>query len=360
MLEEGVATIRDIDLGDDDRRPASSRRRSRAPMPPASTTSWRRSSARRPSGASDFEPPLILRRLVAQGRLGQKAGQGFFPYPRPDDGFEQGETVKLETRGDDRDRLADQPAGQLASRPSSSGDLKKVWEHVEGSDEVRALVIASANPMLFCAGRGHQGVHQDGRGRRPRAARRRPRAAALLRDLEHGRRSPPSTRSPSAAAASWPWPATCASPPSRRPSASPRSTSGSSPASAARSGCRGSWARRKALEMNLIGDADLGRRGVRVRPRQPRWSPDHELFDTALAWARKLGGQAPLAVEQIKQVSAQGRPRRGHRGREGTAFATVFGSEDAREGIGAFLRQAHAASGRASSPTRCTAGGSPS
>ena len=34
--------------------------------------------------------------------------------------------------------------------------------------------------------------------------------------------------------------------------------------------------------------------------------PDHELFDTALAWARKLGGQAPVAVEQIKKVSANG------------------------------------------------------
>ena len=37
-----------------------------------------------------FEAPLILRRLVAQGRLGQKSGQGFFPYPRPDEGFQQG------------------------------------------------------------------------------------------------------------------------------------------------------------------------------------------------------------------------------------------------------------------------------
>src|SRR5919198_6234265 len=35
-----------------------------------------------------FAPPTILRRLVAQGRLGKKAGQGFFPYPQPDPGFE--------------------------------------------------------------------------------------------------------------------------------------------------------------------------------------------------------------------------------------------------------------------------------
>ena len=44
---------------------------------------------------------------------------------------------------------------------------------------------------------------------------------------------------------------------------------------------------------------------------------DHELFDTALAWARKLAGQAPVALEQIKRVVARratstraSRPRR--------------------------------------------------
>src|SRR6476659_7115321 len=34
----------------------------------------------------NFAAPLLLKRLVAQGRLGKKAGQGFFPYPQPDDG----------------------------------------------------------------------------------------------------------------------------------------------------------------------------------------------------------------------------------------------------------------------------------
>ena len=47
-----------------------------------------------------------------------------------------------------------------------------------------------------------------------------------------------------------------------------------------------------------------------TRPTSSGWPhrvvPDHELLDTALAWARKLAGQAPLAVEQIKRVSAAG------------------------------------------------------
>ena len=47
-----------------------------------------------------FAVPMILRRLVAQGRLGKKTGQGFFPYPQPDADFDQKETVLLETRGE--------------------------------------------------------------------------------------------------------------------------------------------------------------------------------------------------------------------------------------------------------------------
>ena len=47
-----------------------------------------------------FAPPLVLRRLVAQGRLGAKSGQGFYPYPQPEPGYETA-PVKLDRRGDD-------------------------------------------------------------------------------------------------------------------------------------------------------------------------------------------------------------------------------------------------------------------
>ena len=64
--------------------------------------------------------------------------------------------------------------------------------------------------------------------------------------------------------------------------------------------------------------------------------PDHELFDTALGWARKLAQQAPVAIQQIKEVSHNPDLDEGLRA-EAEGFATAFGSEDAKEGIGAFL-----------------------
>jgi enoyl-CoA hydratase/3-hydroxyacyl-CoA dehydrogenase len=91
----------------------------------------------------------------------------------------------------------------------------------------------------------------------------------------------------------------------------------------------------KALEMNLVGDPmqateayEYGLANAVV--------DDHELLDTALAWARRLAAQAPLALEQIKRVSAAGDLDEGIEA-EKRAFATVFASADAKEGIAAFL-----------------------
>ncbi len=91
----------------------------------------------------------------------------------------------------------------------------------------------------------------------------------------------------------------------------------------------------KALEMNLVGDPigayDALRLGLANQV-----VPDHELFDTALAWAKKMAGQAPVAIEHIKRVSANGDLDAGIEA-EKQGFAAAFGSEDAKEGIGAFL-----------------------
>ena len=49
-----------------------------------------------------FAAPTTLRRLVAQGRLGTKSGQGYYAYPQPDadESAPPTQVVKLETRGD--------------------------------------------------------------------------------------------------------------------------------------------------------------------------------------------------------------------------------------------------------------------
>jgi enoyl-CoA hydratase/3-hydroxyacyl-CoA dehydrogenase len=91
----------------------------------------------------------------------------------------------------------------------------------------------------------------------------------------------------------------------------------------------------KALEMNLVGDAILAWEALEAGLAN-RVVPDHELFETALMWGRKLGGQAPVARGQIKQVSHKGDIDEGIEA-EKQGFATAFRSEDAKEGIGAFL-----------------------
>jgi enoyl-CoA hydratase/3-hydroxyacyl-CoA dehydrogenase len=87
--------------------------------------------------------------------------------------------------------------------------------------------------------------------------------------------------------------------------------------------------------MNLVGDAitaaDAEEAGL-----VNRVVPDHELFDTAVSWARKLAGQAPLAVEQIKRVSHRGDLDEGIDA-EKAGFAAAFQTADAKEGISAFL-----------------------
>jgi enoyl-CoA hydratase/carnithine racemase len=93
----------------------------------------------------------------------------------------------------------------------------------------------------------------------------------------------------------------------------------------------------KALEMNSVGDAISAEEAFEYGLAN-RVVADHELFDTALAWARKLAGQAPLAIQQIKQVSHKGDLDEGIEA-EKQGFAAVFASEDAREGISAFLQK---------------------
>ena len=129
-----------------------------------------------------FAPPLVLRRLVGQGRLGAKAGQGFYPYPQPEPGYETA-PVKLDRRSDDVAVLwlDNPPANSLA--PAVIEALDHAWSEVE--DSAKAVIIASPNPTLFCAGADIKAFTRLDATTGPRAARQRSRAAAPLRALAH-------------------------------------------------------------------------------------------------------------------------------------------------------------------------------
>ena len=125
LLEEGVCTVRDIDLGMMAGAGLDPRRGLFPPFWKADLDGPRRRPREARGGRGEPRRALraadrLLRRLVAQGRLGLKSGQGFYAYPQPDEG-EQAETVKLETRGDVAHRLARQPADE---RDLAAGDRR--------------------------------------------------------------------------------------------------------------------------------------------------------------------------------------------------------------------------------------------
>ena len=147
VLEEGEASAKDIEIGMMMGAGILPGPFSRADEPGLDTVLEALERAQAEWGEG-FEPPTVLRRLVAQGRLGKKAGQGFFPYPQPDAG--------------DRARpCCSRPAATWAScgstgrpptrcRPRGDSELTALWEEIDG--KLRAVVFATSNIFTFSAG----------------------------------------------------------------------------------------------------------------------------------------------------------------------------------------------------------------
>lgn len=277
-----------------------------------------------------FEPPLVLRRLVAQGRLGKKSGQGFFPYPNPDEGQTR-ETIALETRGEVGIVWLNRPPANPLS-PQVIGELAELWAEIDG--RLRAVVFASSNIFTFSAGADIKEFTKmpEKEGRELIDS-----AHAFMRAMER------SSTVTIAAVNSLAFGGGCELAMAcdlrlAAESASfgqPEINLGIIPGFGGTQRLPRLVGEAKALEMNLTGEP-IGAYEALALGLATKVVADHELFDTALAWARKLCGQAPLAVQQIKRVSAAGDLDEGIDA-EKQGFATVFGSEDAKEGIGAFL-----------------------
>jgi enoyl-CoA hydratase/carnithine racemase len=278
-----------------------------------------------------FAPPLVLRRLVAQGRLGAKSGQGFYPYPQPETGYET-TVVKLDRRGDDIAVLwLDNPPANSLS-PVVVEALERAWADVEGG--ARAMVVASPNPALFCAGADIKAFTSMGEGGGRELLDR---AHGLFRSWERSRVMTIAAVNGLALGGGCEIAMACdvriagfsAS------FGQPEIALGIIPGFGGTQRLPRLVGPAKALEMNTTGEPiaageafEYGLVNTIV--------PDHELFDAALNWGRKLTQQAPLALEQIKRVSHAGDLDEGIEA-EKAGFIAAFTSEDAKEGISAFL-----------------------
>jgi enoyl-CoA hydratase/3-hydroxyacyl-CoA dehydrogenase len=333
VLEEGVASMKDIDLGMTAGAGVIPPPFARADQIGLDEVLAKLERAAHKWG-ENFQPPQILRRLVAQGRLGVKSGQGFFPYARPDAGSDQG-PVKLETRGEVAIAWLDNPPANSISPPVVEA-LQKTWDAVSASGEIRALVFASANPMLFCAGADIKAfTKMDAVAVQALLEQ----MHALLRGMETSSIATIAAVNALAFGGGCELAMAC----DFRIAADsamfgqPEVNLGIVPGFGGTQRLPRLVGAARALELTLTGDPVGGAEAYEIGLAN-RVVPDHELLDTALAWARKLASQAPLAVAQIKQVSAAGDLDAGIEA-EKRAFATVFGSEDGREGISAFLQK---------------------
>jgi len=332
VVEEGVAGIRDVDLG-------LMMGTGMVPGPFARAdfrglddvlAALERAEA---EWGEHFAPPLLLRRLVAQGRLGAKTGQGFYPYPSPDEGFETA-SVKLDTRGELAVVWLDNPpANSLA--PAVIEGLERAWQGIEAAD-VRSMVLASPNPALFCAGADIKAFTQmDAAAGKDLLER----GHALFRAWERSRVMTIAAVNGLALGGGCEIAMACDVRLAAQSASfgQPEINLGIIPGFGGTQRLPRLVGPAKALEMNTTGEPISAEEAYEYGLVN-RVVADHELFDTALAWARKFARQAPLALEQIKGVSHRADLDEGIEA-EKQGFGTVFASEDAREGISAFVQK---------------------
>jgi enoyl-CoA hydratase/carnithine racemase len=331
VLEEGIAGVRDIDLGMMMGTGMIPGPFARADFRGLDDVLAALENAEQEWG-EHFEPPLILRRLVAQGRLGAKSGQGFYPYPQPDEGYENAK-VKLDTRGDHAIAWLDNPPANSIS-PEVIAELRRAWEAIEANPDVKAMILASPNPALFCAGADIKAFTKmdESSGRELLDG-----AHDLLRSWEQSRTMTIAAVNGIAFGGGCELAMACDV---RLAGYSatfgqPEINLGIIPGFGGTQRLPRLVGPAKALEMNATGEAISAEDGYE-HGLVNRVVSDHELFDTAVQWARRFARQAPLALELIKRVSHKGDLDEGIAA-EKQGFATAFASEDAREGIGAFL-----------------------
>ncbi len=244
--------------------------------------------------------------------------------------------MKLETRGEGV-AIAWLANGQMNSlSPQVIEDLEKVWRHIGSgaAGPVRALVIASSNPFLFCAGADIKAFttmdESSGRSLIDRGH-------ALFRELGSGPIATIAAVNGLAFGGGCELAMACDFRVAARSATfgQPEIKLGIIPGFGGTQRLPRLVGTSKALEMNAVGDPILAEEAFELGLVN-RLVDDHELLETALQWATKLAGQAPVALARIKAVSAAADLDEGIES-EKQAFAEAFTTADAKEGIAAFL-----------------------
>ena len=253
--------------------------------------------------------------------------------PNPDPGWDD-RLVKLETRGAVALAWLDHaPANALS--PDTVDALRDVWNAVSESG-VRALVVASANPRLFCAGADIKAfTAMDDAASRAYIVG----THELLRAFERSSVVTIAAVNGLALGGGCELAMACDL---RLAAASarfgqPEIKLGIIPGFGGTQRLPRLVGSAKALELNLTGEP-IGAQEAAACGLVNRVVPDEDLLDVALELAGTLAQQAPLAVAQIKRLAVDASLDAGIAA-EQTAFADVFASADAREGIAAFLEK---------------------
>ncbi len=224
-----------------------------------------------------------------------------------------------------------------AVSPQVMADLGTVWERVKEADGVGAMMICSSIPMVFSAGADIKAFTQM---QSPEAGRKMVgEGHALLRELGQSGVSTVAAVNSLAFGGGCELAMSCDARIAAEAAVfgQPEIKLGIIPGFGGTQRLPRLVGENKALEMNLIGDA-ISAHDALEHGLVNRVVPDHELFEEALSFARRLAEAAPVAVEEIKKASHKGDLDEGIEA-EKDGFATAFLSFDAKEGIGAFLEK---------------------
>jgi enoyl-CoA hydratase/3-hydroxyacyl-CoA dehydrogenase len=281
-----------------------------------------------------FTPPTLIKRLVAQGRTGKVAGQGFFAYPQPDAG-DQTETVLLETRGPVAVAwLAAKPVNPIS--PALVRDLTAVHAKVDADDSIKVLVLASSTIAIFSAGADLKAFAAMSP---QQTAEHVDNTNAMMRGLETGRVVTIAAINGAALGGGCEL-AMSADIRIAGESASfgqPEINLGILPGFGGTQRLPRLIGKPAAFDLITSGDSINAWRAAELGLVNHVF-PDHELFDGAIKLAQRLAARPPLAIRQIKRLLDDGTLEAGIAA-EREEFLSAMESADAKEGVGAFLQK---------------------